>query len=930
MAARRVGRLAGRSVTWAELLEPRRLLAMVVWDGGPTGNGTSFTDPVNWAGDVLPGTGDAASISATGTSPEIIISASITVPTISSSRSLRLSSPTLSGTTVVFSGGATLLASSSGGRLNDVTITGDVVVPASANLTLGGANTFGVMRLTGSSSTVYFASGATSFTGTIQAEGAATGTRNIRLGSGGSGTTTIPTGSAIRLAAGTGGNLTISDSSVSSLVNGGTISAEAAARTLTVSLSGSSTNTGNAQAIAGTLAITSTTFGNVGTISANGATVTLGGEWGNTGTIAVTNSTLNLDGTFGIGSLGTLTRTGGTVNLTGTLNNVSSTLALNAATGSWSLSGGTINGGTVSYAGGSSLLITTNGGRLNGVTIIGDVVVPANANLTLGGANTFGVMRLTGSSSTVYFASGATSFTGTIQAEGAATGTRNIRLGSGGSGTTTIPAGSAIRLAAGTGGNLTISDSSVSSLVNGGTISAEAAARTLTVSLSGSSTNTGNAQAIAGTLAITSTTFGNVGTISANGATVTLGGEWGNTGTIAVTNSTLNLDGTFGIGSLGTLTRTGGTVNLTGTLNNVSSTLALNAATGSWSLSGGTINGGTVSYAGGSSLLITTNGGRLNGVTIIGDVVVPANANLTLGGANTFGVMRLTGSSSTVYFASGATSFTGTIQAEGAATGTRNIRLGSGGSGTTTIPAGSAIRLAAGTGGNLTISDSSVSSLVNGGTISAEAAARTLTVLTTTFANNGGRLDAPAGTLRLQQQANSLLRLLGMTIGESGRVETRNHNLLFDYADDSPIADLISYLVSERLVADADLEGLPTTLAASEAVDLGVTEFAGATVDETAVLLKYTYVGDANLDGQVDALDYERIDLAIGNTGVLGTAQGDLNYDGNVDALDYEQVDLNIGNGVGSPLGDIIVAPVSSSAGSLFSHKRVSPTEGLW
>ena len=89
-------------------------------------------------------------------------------------------------------------------------------------------------------------------------------------------------------------------------------------------------------------------------------------------------------------------------------------------------------------------------------------------------------------------------------------------------------------------------------------------------------------------------------------------------------------------------------------------------------------------------------------------------------------------------------------------------------------------------------------------------------------------------------------------------------------------------------------------------------DFRGIVVDATAVMLKYTYVGDANLDGQVDALDYERIDLAIGNFGALGTAQGDLNYDGIVDALDYEQVDLNIGNGVGGPLAGVFIPEPAS------------------
>jgi autotransporter-associated beta strand protein len=141
----------------------------------------------------------------------------------------------------------------------------------------------------------------------------------------------------------------------------------------------------------------------------------------------------------------------------------------------------------------------------------------------------------------------------------------------------------------------------------------------------------------------------------------------------------------------------------------------------------------------------------------------------------------------------------------------------------------------------------------------------------------------------------------------SNKVITNDNDLIVNYTGVSNIAGLINYFNSGQLIPSGDLAGLPTTLAISEAADLGLTEFNGIAVDDTTVIAKYTYVGDANLDGQVDALDYERIDLAIGNSGVFGTAQGDLNYDGNVDALDYEQVDLNIGNGVGSPLAAVFI-----------------------
>ena len=165
-----------------------------------------------------------------------------------------------------------------------------------------------------------------------------------------------------------------------------------------------------------------------------------------------------------------------------------------------------------------------------------------------------------------------------------------------------------------------------------------------------------------------------------------------------------------------------------------------------------------------------------------------------------------------------------------------------------------------------------------------------------------------SGSSRLTIAANSLFNSVNsLTITDSAVLNLTNNDLTIDYTGTSIIAILIGLYSNDRVIANASSGGLPTYLAISEAADLGLSEFNGQTIDDTTVIAKFTYVGDANLDGQVDALDYERIDLAIGNTGVFGTAQGDLNYDGNVDALDYEQVDLNIGNGVGSPLAQVFI-----------------------
>ena len=70
--------------------------------------------------------------------------------------------------------------------------------------------------------------------------------------------------------------------------------------------------------------------------------------------------------------------------------------------------------------------------------------------------------------------------------------------------------------------------------------------------------------------------------------------------------------------------------------------------------------------------------------------------------------------------------------------------------------------------------------------------------------------------------------------------------------------------------------------------------FSGQSVDGTAVLVRYTYSGDANLDGKVDTLDFNNLASNFGGSGKLWT-QADFNYDGVVDTLDFNFLASNFG-----------------------------------
>jgi len=66
--------------------------------------------------------------------------------------------------------------------------------------------------------------------------------------------------------------------------------------------------------------------------------------------------------------------------------------------------------------------------------------------------------------------------------------------------------------------------------------------------------------------------------------------------------------------------------------------------------------------------------------------------------------------------------------------------------------------------------------------------------------------------------------------------------------------------------------------------------FYGQSADDNAILVAYTYVGDANLDGKIDGSDYSRIDSGF-LMHLTGWANGDFNYDGVVDGSDYTLID---------------------------------------
>ena len=116
------------------------------------------------------------------------------------------------------------------------------------------------------------------------------------------------------------------------------------------------------------------------------------------------------------------------------------------------------------------------------------------------------------------------------------------------------------------------------------------------------------------------------------------------------------------------------------------------------------------------------------------------------------------------------------------------------------------------------------------------------------------------------------------------------------------------------------------TLTGAQLLGLGVTTFGGFDVAASDVLVKYTYYGDTDLNGQVNFDDYARIDNGFNNGG-NEWFEGDFDYNGVVNFDDYSLIDQAFNTQTGvltavpEPTGAIAFAGLIALAASARRRK---------
>jgi fibronectin-binding autotransporter adhesin len=189
--------------------------------------------------------------------------------------------------------------------------------------------------------------------------------------------------------------------------------------------------------------------------------------------------------------------------------------------------------------------------------------------------------------------------------------------------------------------------------------------------------------------------------------------------------------------------------------------------------------------------------------------------------------------------------------------------------------------------------------------------------------SNGSSLNISGGSemvINDHMNGSSYVAVIG-SYTNNGQIEINNNAMVIHIGSYKTISNQIAASYNAGAWnGSAGMGGIITSTAAADdtqhltaiGVATGLTSFQGMPVNTGDILVKYTYYGDANLDGKVDGSDYSRIDNGFLDH-LTGWMNGDFNYDGVVDGSDYTLID-NAFNSQGAAVAESVASPTSAIA----------------
>lgn len=169
-------------------------------------------------------------------------------------------------------------------------------------------------------------------------------------------------------------------------------------------------------------------------------------------------------------------------------------------------------------------------------------------------------------------------------------------------------------------------------------------------------------------------------------------------------------------------------------------------------------------------------------------------------------------------------------------------------------------------------------------------------------------LDIAGGNVILAAGGNTLLHTQSLSIDAAGKLDLANNQLVVrsDAINRINVLNQVTNLIGVARGNGSWIgNGITSSIAAADSnrlTGLAVilndkgngtpiyTSFMGQSVDANSILVKYTWNGDVDLNGKIDADDYFMMDSGFAKH-LTGYRNGDLDYNGQVDADDYFLID---------------------------------------
>ncbi|HEV8603892.1 MAG TPA: lamin tail domain-containing protein [Tepidisphaeraceae bacterium] len=252
-------------------------------------------------------------------------------------------------------------------------------------------------------------------------------------------------------------------------------------------------------------------------------------------------------------------------------------------------------------------------------------------------------------------------------------------------------------------------------------------------------------------------------------------------------------------------------------------------------------------------------------------------------------------------------------------------------SSTLPVPAGpDTFVITAGTGNNtLTINDGLTNLDTGGGLGGANLA---VTVVSSSVVNFSSSQTLKSLTLNSAARINfagsgNVLRVGGLTLEPAVTLDLAANDMIVQATPatrQTLLASIANWIKSARNTSPTRWQGqgITSTAAAADATritglaailnDNGAgavlyPTFDGQPADINSILVKYTYEGDANVSGQINADDYAAIDAGF-SSHATGYAKGDFDWSGSINSDDYFIIDRTFST-QGAALGGVIESP---------------------